>query len=364
MTSELYLRDLVKQYGNTAVVGNINMEVKKGEMISLLGPSGCGKTTTLRMIAGLLEPTSGSIELSGVDLTHVPPYRRQIGMVFQNYALFPHLTIFENVAFGLRRKKTPKNEINERVVQALKSVHLDGFVERLPAQLSGGQQQRVALARALVLNPNLVLFDEPLSNLDAKLRHALRVEIRELQKKHGFTAIFVTHDQEEAMVLSDRIAVMHQGEIVQLDTPEQVYRYPTNSFVADFVGDSNLLSIEHTELNNDEYIATLTGGHQMRAKMQGNTKAPSIVMVRPEAVSVHSASEREVWEQKKNQFNVLTGKVMFIHFLGAQYLIGLDVAGYEKTFLVRASDQFGSSLLVSEGDQALITWPVESTLIF
>ncbi|KWX85078.1 hypothetical protein AMQ83_26940, partial [Paenibacillus riograndensis] len=209
--SQLIIENLVKNYGQKPVVNNLNITVESGEMLSLLGPSGCGKTTTLRMIAGMHDPTSGSIRLDGRELTTIAPHKRNIGLVFQNYALFPHLSVFENVAFGLKRHGVQKSEIRGRVEAALHSVRLNDFAERFPAQMSGGQQQRVALARTLVLKPPLVLFDEPLSNLDAKLRQALGIEIRVLQREYGFTGIFVTHDQEEAMVISDRIAVMNGG---------------------------------------------------------------------------------------------------------------------------------------------------------
>lgn len=361
--NELRLHKIMKQYGDHVVVENINLDIQKGEMISLLGPSGCGKTTTLRMIAGLLEPSGGSIELGGMNLTHVPTYQRKIGMVFQNYALFPHLSIFENVAFGLRRQKTPKVEIKERVSRALQSVHLDGYEKRLPSQLSGGQQQRVALARALVLKPTLILFDEPLSNLDAKLRNILRVEIRQLQREHGFTGIFVTHDQEEAMVLSDRIAVMNQGKIVQLDTPEQVYRNPRDPFVADFVGDSNLLSIQDSYKKDQEWVITLVGGQQIRANATESVKAPTTAMIRPEAIMIESALSGEEKAQHDSS-NYLSGQVEFIHYLGAEYLTGLKVKGYDKTFLIRCSSQLDTSSSIKEGNKVIVRWAIASTLVF
>lgn len=241
--SQLELKNIYKEFGNKTVVNNLSLLVESGEMLCLLGPSGCGKSTTLSMIAGMQSPTSGSIILENKELTHIPPHKRDVGLVFQNYALFPHLNVFDNVAFGLKRHGIPKSEISDKVHASLTSVQLEDFKDRFPIQMSGGQQQRVALARTLVLKPKLVLFDEPLSNLDAKLRQALGIEIRSLQKEYGFTGVFVTHDQEEAMLLGDRIAVMNGGNIVQLGTPKEIYKNPVNPFVANFIGESNLLKV-------------------------------------------------------------------------------------------------------------------------
>ncbi len=356
--SELHLTALRKQYGSNVIVENLDLSVASGELVSLLGPSGCGKTTTLRMIAGLLEPTSGQIRLGDRDLTHVPPHKRDVGLVFQNYALFPHLSIFENVAFGLKRRKTPKEEIRVRVAEALESVRLSGFEDRLPAQLSGGQQQRVALARALVMRPPLVLFDEPLSNLDAKLRQFLRIEIRQLQKRFGFTAIFVTHDQEEAMVLSDRIAVMNKGHIVQLDTPQIVYSRPADPFVADFVGDSNLLAVREMKQVGDVWEVVLTGGQTIRAT-DVIAKPEATAMIRPESARILDIAAASTGGQ-----NSLTGQVEFIHYAGSTYLVGLNVDGYEKPFLIRCAPSEDGRLPVREGDQAIAVWSLHSTLIF
>lgn len=362
--SELRLRELKKQYGSNVIVENLDLTVHSGEMVSLLGPSGCGKTTTLRMVAGLLEPTSGSIHLAEKELTHLAPHKRNVGLVFQNYALFPHLTIFENVAFGLRRLGTPKREISDRVMESLQSVQLEGLEQRMPSQLSGGQQQRVALARTLVLRPPLVLFDEPLSNLDAKLRQMLRIEIRQLQKRIGFTAIFVTHDQEEAMVLSDRIAVMNKGNIVQLDTPEKVYGRPNDSFVADFVGDSNLLAVQEIKAASGYLDVTLAGGQRIKAADFVTKTEKATAMIRPEAVRLyplHSRKDLQVDPQTQNQ---ITGTVMYIHYTGSSYLIGLQVEGLEKTFLVKTPMHGEANLSVREGENVLAVWQISSTLIF
>jgi len=223
-------------------VQNVNLAIKKGELITLLGPSGCGKTTTLRMIAGFEFPTSGNIVLDGKGINSLPPHKREMSMVFQSYAIFPHLNVFENIAYGLVVQRLSKTVITKRVEKVLDLVHLEGYGDRAPTQLSGGQQQRVALARALVMEPKVLLMDEPLSNLDAKLREEMRTEIRRIQKEMNITSVYVTHDQIEAMTLSDRIVVMNQGIIEQIGTPVEMYRFPNNRFVANFIGRANFIS--------------------------------------------------------------------------------------------------------------------------
>ncbi len=240
--SDLSLQRLAKTYDGHQAVRDVNLTIGEGEFVSLLGPSGCGKTTILRMVAGLITPTGGSIQIGGRDVTALPPNKRNIGLVFQSYALFPHMTVFENVAFGLRRKKERGSELESRVNEALALVRLDGYAERYPRQLSGGQQQRVAMARAIAPRPSLLLFDEPLSNLDAKLRDEMQIELKRLQRDLTITTLFVTHDQTEALSLSDRVCVMHDGIIQQYDTPEEVYRRPKTAFVASFIGKPNQLS--------------------------------------------------------------------------------------------------------------------------
>lgn len=237
----LVIKDLEKKFGEVEVLKKINLQVKEGEFVSLLGPSGCGKTTTLRIIAGLLDATSGEVYINGTDVENIPVHKRNNGMVFQNYALFPHMTVAQNVEYGLKQQKVPKAERKKKVKEGLELVHLEWLGNRYPKQLSGGQQQRVALARALVLKPNLLLLDEPLSNLDAKLREEMQVEIRNIQKKLNVTTIFVTHDQKEALSMSDKIAVMNKGMIEQYGTPEEIYENPKTEFVATFLGYSNLI---------------------------------------------------------------------------------------------------------------------------
>ena len=245
--SLLELRNITAGYGKNIILKDLNLNVEKGELVSLLGSSGCGKTTTLRLIGGFSEPMQGDILFDGKDYTHVPLHKRNFGFVFQSYALFPHMNIFENVAFGLRRRNLPEAEIQERVMKMLHTVDLDGFEKRLPKEMSGGQRQRVALARAMVIEPDLMLFDEPLSNLDAKLRVQMRVEIRKLQQELGFTAIYVTHDQEECFAISDKVAIMNHGVIEQLDRPEEIYTHPKTEFIAHFVGFENFIDLKHSE---------------------------------------------------------------------------------------------------------------------
>ena len=247
--SYLKLQQVALGYGNakTAVQG-LDLDVARGELISLLGPSGCGKTTTMRAIAGLIELRGGSITLDGRDISRLPPNKRDIGLVFQSYALFPHLNVFDNVAFGLRLRKVPAAELRQRVEQVIAAVGLAGFEARLPAQMSGGQQQRVALARAIVIEPKLLLLDEPLSNLDAKLRVQMRAELRRIQRELGITMLYVTHDQDEALAMSDRIVVMNGGKIEQLDTPEQLFNAPRTRFVANFMGFENLFDYRDGQL--------------------------------------------------------------------------------------------------------------------
>lgn len=239
--ADILVQNLVKKFGTATAVDNLNLEIKKGEMTALLGPSGCGKTTLLRMLAGFETPTSGTIRVNGQVVNDLPPQQRKIGIVFQDYAIFPTMTVFDNIAYGLKIKKLDKAEINRSVMEYLGLVGLVGYEKRMPSQLSGGQQQRVALARALITKPEVLLLDEPLSNLDAALRLRIRKEIRKIQQALGITAVFVTHDQEEALSIADRIFVMRSGKLMQAGTPAEIYARPQNDFVADFIGKSNIL---------------------------------------------------------------------------------------------------------------------------
>jgi iron(III) transport system ATP-binding protein len=273
--------------GEIVAVRNVDLDVAPGELMTLLGPSGCGKTTTLRMISGFQEPSAGRIFIASHDVTHVPANQRDIGFVFQNYALFPHLTIFGNVAYGLQVRNKSAGDIKLAVAEALELVGLAGFGERLPSELSGGQQQRVALARAIVIRPRVLLFDEPLSNLDAKLRVSMRGEIRRLQQTLKITTVYVTHDQEEAMAISDRIAVMEAGRIVQLDTAEVLYRHPTSAFVAGFIGRANLLQAIVESVSDDRTMLDI-GGQKLVTRAKGSPPpgCSVSVVVRPESISI------------------------------------------------------------------------------
>jgi putative spermidine/putrescine transport system ATP-binding protein len=255
----LSLEKLSLAYGDTIAVKDLDLDIRKGELLALLGPSGCGKTTTMRSIAGLLSPASGSIHLDGADITRLSANKRAVGLVFQSYALFPHLSVFENVAFGLKLKGMRGSALDEKVAAGLKSVGLSAFASRKPAELSGGQQQRVALARSMVMEPKVLLLDEPLSNLDARLRLEMRTELQRVQKQTGVTMIFVTHDQVEALALADRIVVMKGGAIEQIGTPEDIYNRPVSAFVADFVGFENIFAVEGGKLKTADGTTALAG---------------------------------------------------------------------------------------------------------
>jgi spermidine/putrescine transport system ATP-binding protein len=278
------LHAISKRFGDQAAVNDLSLTIAHGEFFSLLGPSGCGKTTTLRMIAGFETPTEGRIELGGEDVTHRSAHLRKVGMVFQHYALFPHLSVLDNVGFALRLQRLPQPEIAERVNAALKMVRLEGMGPRMPAQLSGGQQQRVALARALVFRPAVVLLDEPLGALDQKLRKAMQLELKALQREVGLTFIYVTHDQEEALTMSDRIAVMDGGRVLQVADPQSLYERPASRFVADFIGVSNFLPGAVRDLSGDEAGIDLGGGAVIRAVRHGELELGQNVTaaVRPE----------------------------------------------------------------------------------
>ena len=292
------LRNLTKQFatrkGNFTAVDGVNLVTEPGEFLTLLGPSGCGKTTTLRMIAGFEHPSSGSITLDGADMVRLTPDKRPMSMVFQSYALFPHLNVFENVAYGPRLSKIPASELQARVQTALASMGLTAMADRAPSQMSGGQQQRVALARAMVMRPKVLLFDEPLSNLDAKLRVQMRAEIRRLQRDMGITALYVTHDQDEAMALSDRIVVMNKGRIEQIGPPEVIYRHPASMFVADFIGQANFLPAQVSSVSEGEARVTVLGTQRTVPAAAGVTaEGEHVVLVRPESVSVAPVTKEE-----------------------------------------------------------------------
>jgi iron(III) transport system ATP-binding protein len=291
-TGKLELRNLTKEFGNgnekVVAVNELSLTINPGEFVTLLGPSGCGKTTALRMVAGFESPTSGQVLLDGEDLSALTPDRRPMGMVFQSYALFPHMTVFDNVAYGLKVKKFSTAQIKKEVNEILESMNLAHLTNRAPNQLSGGQQQRVALARAMVVKPKVLLFDEPLSNLDAKLRAQMRIEIRTIQRRLGITSIFVTHDQDEAMSLSDRIVVMRNAVVEQSGTPEEIYRRPSSVFVADFIGRSNFLAVSEVKKSNNGAVTVEASGVRLdvNAHPQALKSTHPHLLVRPESISV------------------------------------------------------------------------------
>ncbi len=327
---EIRVKELVKRFGNVVAVDHVNLTVRNGEFFTLLGPSGCGKTTFLRTIAGLELPDEGRIYFDDQDITELPPHKRGTGMVFQNYALWPHMTVYDNIAYGLKIRKLSKDEIDKRVKEALKLVKLEGLEKRTPHQLSGGQQQRVALARAIVLNPRVLLFDEPLSNLDAKLRVEMRAELRRIQKELNITTIYVTHDQEEAMSISDRLAVMNKGRIMQVGTPKEIYKSPKNEFVARFIGQGTFLSGEVIE-SNEALRVRLDIGDEVKAKPSNQEIkfAPgdrALIMIRPESFTLTEP------DAESNSFEV---EVFHTSFLGDSQLMQGFYKG--EKFLVEIS---------------------------
>jgi ABC-type Fe3+/spermidine/putrescine transport system ATPase subunit len=315
--SDLRLERLVKRYGSVAAVDGISLSVAEGSFLSLVGPSGCGKTTVLRMVAGLIEPDGGRIYVGGDDVTDVAVHKRNLGLVFQSYALFPHMTVAENVAFGLHRRGVSKSDVEARVKKALDMVRLKGLADRAPRQLSGGQQQRTALARALVVEPRLLLLDEPFSNLDALLRDEMRIEIKRLQQEVGITTLFVTHDQGEALGMADQVAVMNRGRLEQVAGPRDLYRGPASVFVAHFIGRANLLRGEVRSREGEDLVVALPSGAKVRAR--GTiTSGRCQVVLRQENVRLVPTSTIAA--------NSFAAKVVVASFAGAiaQYLVRLD----------------------------------------
>jgi spermidine/putrescine transport system ATP-binding protein len=347
---EVTLVDLVKRFSEVTAVDGISMEMPAGEFFSMLGPSGCGKTTTLRMIAGFEQPTSGRILLDGEDMAFTPPHKRNVNTVFQNYALFPHLNVFDNVAFGLRRAKQPKAEIRRRVGEALELVQLTGMEKRRPAQMSGGQQQRVALARALVLQPAVLLLDEPLGALDAKLRKALQIELKALQEQVGITFIYVTHDQEEALTMSDRIAVMSNGRVEQVGPPQDVYEEPTTTFVADFLGVSNLMTVTAHGASNGRCKLALGEFELYAANGDASTTGETRMVIRPERVRLEAHGSTGE--------NRMPGMVERVVYLGNanQIIVGL-APGQRIQALVQNT---GDEPAYRQGDPVMAYMPAEA----
>ncbi|HNU05706.1 MAG TPA: ABC transporter ATP-binding protein [Anaerolineae bacterium] len=343
-----------------AAVNGVNLSLPSGEFFTLLGPSGCGKTTTLRMIAGFETPTSGEVFIQGQAMGHVPPYRRPVNTVFQNYALFPHLTIEKNVAFGLTVQKVPKAEQHRRVQEALELVRLPTVGQRKPSQLSGGQQQRVALARALINRPAVLLLDEPLGALDYKLRQAMQLELKALQHEVGITFVYVTHDQEEALTMSDRIAVMSAGKVLQVGTPIEIYERPNCRFVANFIGETNFLDGRVTRVNGNRCTVQVADGLEVSGSNYQPVAIgdPVTVSIRPEKIRIHESRP----EAQPNLFAVAVDRVAYIGsdtqlFMTMPY--GAKVRVYDQNELSTVDENY----FYAAGDQAWISWRPENALV-
>ena len=341
----LQLKNINKYFGKNHVIKNVNLNFEKGHFITFLGPSGCGKTTLLRMIAGFYEPDEGEILLNGKNIERVPPYDRNTAMVFQEYALFPHMNVFDNVSYGLRVKKKPKDEIEKRVKQALSLMQLEGMEKRFPNQMSGGQQQRVAVARALVMNPEVLLLDEPLSNLDAKLRESVRVELRQIQQKMGLSTIYVTHDQSEALSMSDAIVVLKDGIVHQVGTPQEIYFEPKTAFVADFIGTTNLISLKAESGNRVTY-----GGVSFASSNPVKEGVEYVASVRPESAGLSK-------EPVESQVN-LKARITNTMFLGEKVRYFLQDA-LDKEWIV---DAFDPGRTIHQGE-VYVTFPAEKAWV-
>jgi len=350
--ARIALTNLEKRFGSFVAVGSLSLDVADGEFLALLGPSGCGKTTILRMISGLTDATGGRIHFGARDVTELPPYARNIGLVFQGYALFPHMTVAENVAFGLEMRALDRGEIGRRVHSALQTVQLAGLADRLPRQLSGGQQQRVALARAIVIRPDALLLDEPLSALDAKLRQELRQEIRRLQRSLGITTICVTHDQEEALSLASRLVVMHQGRVEQIGTPNGLYERPASRFVAEFIGKSNFLD---GRVGAPDEFVTKSGFvfRFRRSSAEADSRAATSVGFRPEKIEIGRARNAAL-------ANHVDGTVDAITYLGATTEYEVRLPTLER-LTVHAVDGLAEPIAI--GDSVSLSWSSEATFV-
>ncbi|WNC15583.1 ABC transporter ATP-binding protein [Brevibacillus brevis] len=357
---DVELRGIMKTFQNNVVVQDFNLQVEQGEFISFLGPSGCGKTTTLNMIAGFLDPDGGDLLIKGQRMNGVPPYKRELGMVFQTYSLFPHMTVAENIAYGLKLRKVSKTEMQERVKRVLDLVKLPNVADRYPKQLSGGQRQRIAIARALVIEPSLLLLDEPLSNLDAKLREELRDELKRLHQEIGVTTIFVTHDQEEALSLSDRIVVLNHGFVEQIGTPLEIYNQPASEFVHTFIGKTNRMEGEIVGLEGDRLTIRTTEGMIIHAGKQQRPFAlgqKAIVFVRPEKIVLTDIAAGDY-------INQVEGRLQLASFLGSYTECEVRAGGHTLAVKVQMSDKAaqrepGASLFCSWNAEDVLVMPAE-----
>jgi putative spermidine/putrescine transport system ATP-binding protein len=347
--AQLDIQGLVKRYGDFYAVRDVSLSINDGEFLVLLGPSGCGKTTTLRMVAGFIEPTAGQVRLGGTEVTELPPWKRNAGMVFQSYALFPHMTVAQNVAFGLEMRKVARADIARRVEEALSLVRLSGLGERLPRQLSGGQQQRVALARALAIHPDVLLLDEPLSNLDAKLRQEVRVEIRELQRRLGLTTVMVTHDQEEALTMADRLVVMSEGSVRQVGSQRDLYERPADRFVAGFVGRTTFLE------GQVEAAGRFRTDGGLAIACAGGTPGKAALSLRPERLEIAPARQAGL-------DNSLPGTVEFVSYLGGLIDIHVRLSPGDRVVVQVANRDGGYAPDV--GQAVFVGWPATAGQVF
>ncbi|MGA4670436.1 ABC transporter ATP-binding protein [Propionibacteriaceae bacterium Y1923] len=350
------VRDLTAGYGDVTILDLDHLDVQPGEFLSVLGPSGCGKTTLLNVIAGFVDARSGQVLVDGRDVTGEPAHKRDLGLVFQSYALFPHLSVAQNVAYGLDVRKTPKDEAKRRVAEVLELVDLAAFADRRPRQLSGGQQQRVAVARALAYSPSVLLLDEPLSNLDAKLRRQMQFELRRIQKAIGTTMIFVTHDQDEALTMSDRVALLNGGKIEQIGTPEEIYRHPRTAFVADFLGAGNLVSATVT----DGRAVTATGA-TLPAVLDGHS-GPVTVVLRREHITL--ADPADAQDPEHGEFPL--GEVSMRAFSGGTWHLQVQVGDPDqggKTFAVELADAGADRTPPREGETVRLVWDPASAVV-
>lgn len=356
MSQRVVLRNVSKKFGNVVALKSISLDIQEGEFITLLGPSGCGKTTTLRLIAGFNNPDQGQILLGDEDITNLPPQKREIGMVFQDYALFPHLTIKENIAFPLRERHTPKDKIDGRVKELLELVRLPGVESRYPSELSGGQAQRISVARAVAYPPRVLLMDEPLGALDLKLREAMQLELRRIQQELQITTVFVTHDQTEAMNMSDRIAVMRNGEVDQVGTAREIYNFPQSAFVADFVGRINLLDATLLSKSGDIAELNILDGLKIRSKIATASEVTSeklCVGIRPEKLVIGTPDQKDQFD------NQIPGKILRSTFSGNLLDIFVDV-GADKPFLV---EQRPDQIPPVSGTPIAVYWNAPDALV-
>ena len=356
----IQLQDLVKRFGTLEAVSHVSLEIHDGELFTLLGPSGCGKTTSLRMMAGFEWPTSGEILIDGKVTGHSPPYQRPVNTVFQSYALFEHMTVFQNVSFGLEMEKRPTEEINRRVDEALEMVKLAGMGKRKPKQLSGGQQQRIALARALIKRPRLLLLDEPLGALDLKLRKEMQLELKDLQEKVGITFVYVTHDQEEALTMSDRIAVMSQGRVLQIGKPVEIYERPVCRFVADFIGETNFLHGSVVSRKDDMAVVAVDnlGVEITGLATEGLQKgARAVISARPEKINISKTSA-----YKQNTFQA---RVVETAYIGSDTRIFLDTASNVRLSVWEQNriSSLDLDAYYRDGQEVWLTFPQENTLV-